>query len=55
MLRRSPGYALTCPPGGRIQATHDSYLAWQRENTVFSDVAAFRATAVDCTVALGEE
>jgi putative ABC transport system permease protein len=29
------------PPGSRIQATHYSYLAWQRQNTVFSDMAAF--------------
>jgi putative ABC transport system permease protein len=95
MLRRSPGYALTCiavlalgiganaaifsviyavilkplpypdpsrlvlvwerypnmpdPPGSRIQATHSSYLAWQRQNTVFSDMAAFRDTRLDET------
>jgi putative ABC transport system permease protein len=30
------------PPGSRIQATHYSYQAWRRENTVFSDMAAFR-------------
>jgi putative ABC transport system permease protein len=87
MLRRSPGYALTCiavlalgiganaaifsviysvilkplpypdpshlvmvwerfpnmpdPPGSRISVTHYSYLAWQRQNTVFSELAAF--------------
>jgi putative ABC transport system permease protein len=29
------------PPGSRIQAMHYSYLAWQRQNTVFSDMAAF--------------
>jgi len=29
------------PPGSRIQATHYSYQAWQRQNTVFSDMAAF--------------
>jgi putative ABC transport system permease protein len=29
------------PPGSRIQVTHYSYQAWQRENTVFSDMAAF--------------
>lgn len=88
MLRRSPGYALTCiavlalgiganaaifsvidsvilkplpypdpsrlvmvwerfpnmpdPPGSRLQVTHYTYLGWQRQNTVFSDMAAFR-------------
>jgi putative ABC transport system permease protein len=29
------------PPGSRLVATHYSYLAWQRQNTVFSDLAAF--------------
>ncbi|MGP0071446.1 MAG: ABC transporter permease [Bryobacteraceae bacterium] len=29
------------PPGSRIQATHYTYLGWQRQNTVFSDMAAF--------------
>jgi len=87
MLRRSPGYALTCiavlalgiganaaifsviysvilkplpypdpsrlvmvwerfpnmpdPPGSRIPVTHYTYLTWQHQNTVFSDMAAF--------------
>lgn len=29
------------PPGSRISVTHYSYLAWQRQNTVFRDMAAF--------------
>src|SRR5579863_5248365 len=29
------------PPGSRIQSTHYTYLGWQRQNTVFSDMAAF--------------
>jgi putative ABC transport system permease protein len=95
MLRRSPGYALTCiavlalgiganaaifsviysvvlrplpypdpsrlvlvwerypnmpdPPGSRIQATHLTYLGWQRQNTVFSDIAAFCDTSLNET------
>jgi putative ABC transport system permease protein len=94
MLRRSPGYALTCiavlalgiganaaifsvvysvilkplpypdparlvmvwerfpnmpdPPGSRLQVTHYSLQAWQRQNTVFSDMAAF------CEISLNE-
>src|SRR5262245_36836521 len=89
MLRRSPGYTLTCvavlalgigantaifsvihsvilkglpypnperlvfiwehfpnmpdPPGGRIQVARKNYLEWKRQNTVFADMAAFRA------------
>jgi putative ABC transport system permease protein len=95
MLRRSPGYALTCiavlalgiganaaifsviysvvlqplpypdpsrlvmvwerfpnmpdPPGSRLQITHYSYLAWQRQNTVFSDMAGFRDMSLNET------
>ncbi len=95
MLRRSPGYTLTCiavlalgiganaaifsvidavilkplpypdpsrlvlvwerypnmpdPPGSRIQVTHYSYQAWQRQNTVFSDMAAFRDISLNET------
>jgi putative ABC transport system permease protein len=30
------------PPGSRLQSTHETFLAWQRQNTVFSDMAAFR-------------
>jgi putative ABC transport system permease protein len=30
------------PPFGRIQANHKNYLAWKQQNTVFSDMAAFR-------------
>jgi putative ABC transport system permease protein len=29
------------PPGSRIQVTHYSYQAWQSQNTVFKDMAAF--------------
>ncbi len=29
------------PPGSRLQVTHYSYLAWQRQNTVFSEMAPF--------------
>jgi len=29
------------PPGSRLQVTHYSYLEWKRQNTVFSDMAAF--------------
>jgi putative ABC transport system permease protein len=29
------------PPGSRLQVTHYSFLAWQRQNTVFSEMAAF--------------
>ena len=29
------------PPGSRLPVTHYSYLAWQRQNTVFKDMAAF--------------
>jgi putative ABC transport system permease protein len=29
------------PPGSRIQATQSTYQAWQQQNTVFSDMAAF--------------
>jgi putative ABC transport system permease protein len=95
MLRRSPGYALTCiavlalgiganaaifsviysvilkplpypdpsrlvmvwerfpnmpdPPGSRLQSTHYTYLGWQRQNTVFSDMAAFRDMSLNET------
>jgi putative ABC transport system permease protein len=37
------------PPGSRIQATHYSYQAWQRQNTVFSDMAAFRDISLNET------
>jgi putative ABC transport system permease protein len=37
------------PPGSRIQVTHYSYLAWQRQNTVFSDMAAFRDASLNET------
>jgi putative ABC transport system permease protein len=30
------------PPGSRIQSTHYTYEAWRSQNTVFSDMAAFR-------------
>src|SRR5580658_7405607 len=30
------------PPGSRLQSTHYSYQAWRSQNTVFSDMAAFR-------------
>jgi putative ABC transport system permease protein len=95
VLRRSPGYALTCiavlalgiganaaifsviysvilkplpypdpsrlvmvwerfpnmpdPPGSRLQSTHYTYLGWQRQNTVFSDMAAFRDMSLNET------
>lgn len=95
MLRRSPGYTLTCiavlalgiganaaifsviysvilkplpypdpsrlvmvwerfpnmpdPPGSRLQSTHYTYLGWRRENTVFSDMAAFRDISLNET------
>ena len=95
MLRRSPGYALTCiavlalgiganaaifsviysvilkplpypdpsrlvmvwerfpnmpdPPGSRLQSTHYTYQGWQRQNTVFSDMAAFRDISLNET------
>ena len=95
MLRRSPGYTLTCiavlalgiganaaifsvinsvilkplpypdparlvmvwerfpnmpdPPGSRIPVMHYSYLAWQKQNTVFRDMAAFRDTTMNET------
>ena len=29
------------PPGSRISVTHYSYLAWQRQNSVFRNMAAF--------------
>jgi putative ABC transport system permease protein len=29
------------PPGSRLQVTHYSFLGWQRQNTVFSEMAAF--------------
>jgi hypothetical protein len=29
------------PPGSRIQSTHYSFLGWQRQNSVFSDMGAF--------------
>ena len=37
------------PPGSRIQVTHYSYLAWQHQATVFSDMAAFRDTSLNET------
>jgi predicted permease len=95
MLRRSPGYALTCiavlalgiganaaifsviysvilkplpypdpsrlvmvwerfpnmpdPPGSRLQSTHYTFQGWQRQNTVFSDMAAFRDMSLNET------
>jgi hypothetical protein len=36
-------------PGGRIPATHYSYLAWQRQNIVFSEMAAFRNDSLNET------
>src|SRR5260370_39225670 len=30
------------PPGGRIQVARRNYLEWQRQSTVFADMAAFR-------------
>jgi len=95
MLRRSPGYAVTCiavlalgiganaaifsviysvilkplpypdpsrlvmvwerfpnmpdQPGSRLQSTHYTYQGWQRQNTVFSDMAAFRDMSLNET------
>jgi putative ABC transport system permease protein len=37
------------PPGSRIQATHYSYQAWQAQNTVFSEMAAFRDMSLNET------
>ncbi len=37
------------PPGSRIQATHYTYQAWRRQNTVFSDIAAFRDISLNET------
>ncbi len=37
------------PPGSRIPARHKSYLEWQRQNTVFSDMAALRDNVVNET------
>jgi len=37
------------PPGSRIQATHYSYQAWRSQNTVFSDMAAFRDMSLNET------
>jgi putative ABC transport system permease protein len=41
---RFPG--MPDPPGGRIQAARWNFVEWQRQNTVFSDMAAFREMAV---------
>jgi hypothetical protein len=35
------------PPGGRIQVARENYLEWKRQNTVFSDIAAFRDMPLD--------
>jgi putative ABC transport system permease protein len=37
------------PPGSRLQVTHYTYQGWKRENTVFSDMAAFRDMSVNET------
>ena len=37
------------PPGGRIQVARKNYLEWKRQNTVFSDMAAFRDMPLDET------
>jgi putative ABC transport system permease protein len=35
------------PPFGRLQASRNTYREWKRQNTVFSDMAAFRAKDLD--------
>ena len=37
------------PPGGRIQVARKNYVEWKRQNTVFSDMAAFRDMPLDET------
>ncbi len=37
------------PPFGRLQASRDNYLEWKRQNTTFSDMAAFRSKDLDDT------
>ncbi|HWY49436.1 MAG TPA: ABC transporter permease [Bryobacteraceae bacterium] len=37
------------PPGGRIQVARKNYLEWKRQNTVFSDMAAFHDMPLDET------
>ena len=37
------------PPGGRIQVARRNYLEWKRQNSVFSDMAAFRELRLDET------
>src|ERR1700733_16124160 len=37
------------PPGSRLQVTHYTYLGWQRQNSVFSDMAAFRDVSLNET------
>jgi predicted permease len=37
------------PPGSRLQSTHYSYQAWRSQNTVFSDMAAFRDISLNET------
>ena len=37
------------PPGSRIQSTHYTYQAWKSQNTVFSDIAAFRDLSLNET------
>src|SRR5712691_4209806 len=40
---------LTNPLSGRIQVARKNYLEWKRQNTVFSDMAAFRDWSVSET------
>jgi putative ABC transport system permease protein len=37
------------PSGSRLQSTHYTYQAWKAQNTVFSDVAAFRDLSLNET------
>jgi putative ABC transport system permease protein len=37
------------PPGSRLQSTHYTYQAWRTQNTVFSDMAAFRDISLNET------
>ena len=37
------------PPGGRIQVMRRHYLDWKKQNSVFIDMAAFRASDVTAT------
>ena len=41
------------PFGPRMPVVHRNYVVWQRQNTVFSEMAAFRATEVQAKGAAG--